>query len=127
MCGVCTDLPIIAAAPFLAYDAGLFAIHTLVAGNAVNLIARRAGPPRAPLPLRYFGVFLALVVASVLALGGTMMIPFVFVLPFWIRYFVRNWRGPVPLLAAEARVMLGLLVLLVPLAYLLPVPVPAAH
>ena len=48
--------------------------------------------------------------------GGTMMIPFVFVLPFWIRYLLRNWRGPAPLLAAEARIMLALLVLLVPLA-----------
>ena len=54
-------------------------------------------------------------------------IPFILVLPFWIRYLVRNWRGPVPRLAAEARIMLSLLVLLVPLSYLLPVPVPAAH
>lgn len=127
MCGVCTDLPIIAAAPFLAYDAGLFLVHTLVAGNIVNLVARRSDPRRSPLPIRYLGALFALLVVGVVVLEGTMMIPFVCVLPFWVRYFVRNWRSGVPLLAAEARIVLGLLVLLVPLAYTLPLPIPKAH
>lgn len=128
-CGLCYDLPMAAALPFLPWWLALFLVWALPFGLVERLVLRgRVDPPLRP--LRWAGATVLALLASGLLFMGSLALAFGPILVFWcmclLRLAVTWWRSRGEAGPDEARlvrahlVFLLLLLLLVPLAWMTP-------
>jgi hypothetical protein len=119
-CGACVDMNLMGLAPFLGWWLLLFVAWSLLVGPLVFRFVNAANATDLRNPARLFLWLFGLLVASVLITGGSVMLPFVLLAPFWIGALVSGIRCECTGWRKFCIMVVGMMVLLVPVSYLMP-------
>ena len=120
-CGACVDMPILSGMPFIGWWMLLFIGWSLLLGPLVFRFVNAANATDLRNPARLFLALFGLLVVSVVITGGSFLLPFVLVVPFWIAALVRGIRCQCPGWRKFCITVVGMMVLLVPVSYAFPV------
>lgn len=91
-CGACVDQSFIGVAPFLIPWLIVFVFWSLLIGPLVFRYTHRGTTPDLHNPARLFLGFFLLLIGSVLILMGSLLLPFLFLAPFWISALIGGLR-----------------------------------
>lgn len=125
-CGACLDMPILSGLPFIGWWMLLFIGWSLLVGPLVFRFTNTHNATDLKNPARLFLALFVVLVISVVITGGSLLLPFLLVVPFWIAALVhgircssRGWRR-------FCLTVVGVMVLVVPVSYAFPLITPPA-
>ncbi|MBA3699863.1 MAG: hypothetical protein H0W78_13525 [Planctomycetes bacterium] len=113
-------MPILNGMPFLGWWMLLFVGWSLLVGPLVFRFVNAANSTDLKHPARLFLALFGLLVVSLFITGGSLLLPFILVVPFWIAALVSGIRCQAPGWRKFCITMVGVMLLVVPVSYAFP-------
>lgn len=127
-CGACFDMPILTGLPFIRWWVLLFIGWSLLIGPLVFRFTNTHNSTDLKNPARLFLALFVVLVVSVFITGGSLMLPFLLVAPFWIAALVKGIRCSSRGWRKFCLAVVGVMVLVLPVSYAFPMTkAPAPH
>lgn len=116
-CGTCADQSLIGVAPFLIPWLIVFLLWSLLVGPLVFRYTHTSTTTDLRNPARMFLGFFLLLVGSVLVLMGSLLVPFVLLVPFWITALIRGLRRGTAGWKRFCQITLAAMLVAIPISY----------
>jgi hypothetical protein len=127
-CGACVDMPILSGLPFLGWWMLLFIGWSLLVGPLVFRFTNTGNATDLKHPAKLFLALFVVLIVSVFITGGSLMLPFILVAPFWISALVSGIRCSSHGWRKFCITVVGVMVLVIPVSYAFPmITAPAPH
>ncbi len=117
-CGACVDQKLVSRLPFLGWWVLAFVGWSLLIGPLVFSYVNAQSATDLKNPARLFLVLLVLLVVSMFITGGSLMLPFVLLVPFWLLALLRGIFCHSSGWSRFCITVASALILIVPLSYL---------